>query len=228
MKPLRIGGLTPLTTIDFPDQLAAVVFCQGCPWRCRYCQNPQLLRPNGETLLLWQDILAFLKRRRGLLDAVVFSGGEPTQQAALSDAMREVKAMGLRVGLHTAGIYPKRLENLFAMLDWVGLDIKADALRYPTITGIKNSGVAAWRSAQALINSATPHEIRLTFHQNLLPPEQLEPIIAHLCKLGASSIILQPCRTQGVLDPTLRAWPAADSRAYQQLLSTDDRIKLRS
>ena len=106
IEPLSVGGLTPLTTIDYPDNLSAVVFCQGCPLRCRYCHNAELLPRRGATHIAWRDILYFLRQRQGLLDAVVFSGGEPTQQRGLADAIDEVRALGFKIGLHTAGIYP--------------------------------------------------------------------------------------------------------------------------
>ena len=86
MSTLRIGGFTPFTTTDYPGQLAAVVFCQGCPWRCAYCHNPHLLPVEGPESHAWPDLLRFLASRRGLLDAVVFSGGEPTLQGGLADA----------------------------------------------------------------------------------------------------------------------------------------------
>ena len=78
--PLRIGGLTPLSTTDYPGQLAAAVFCQGCPWRCGYCHNPHLIPATVKQGIDWVEVMRFLERRRGLLDAVVFSGGEPTLQ----------------------------------------------------------------------------------------------------------------------------------------------------
>ena len=87
---LRVGGITPFTTIDYPGELAAVLFCQGCPWRCRYCHNGHLLEADDTTLIDWSAVTGFLERRRGLLDAVVFSGGEPTAQRALADAIRKV------------------------------------------------------------------------------------------------------------------------------------------
>ena len=76
---LRIGGFVPFSTVDDPDHLAAVVFCQGCPWRCRYCHNPHLQPVHTLTAnsLHWEDVEATLRDRRGLLDSVVFSGGEP-------------------------------------------------------------------------------------------------------------------------------------------------------
>ena len=71
---LRVGGFVPLTTLDYPGRLACVLFCQGCAWRCRYCHNPALLCPRGEQEVPWAEVRAFLRRRQGLLDAVVFSG----------------------------------------------------------------------------------------------------------------------------------------------------------
>ena len=82
---LLIGGLLPFTTIDYPGCLAAVLFCQGCPWRCHYCHNRHLLPQKGGSALPWQEVLALLERRQGLLDALVFSGGEATLQAALPE-----------------------------------------------------------------------------------------------------------------------------------------------
>ncbi len=126
-NPMRIGGITPLTTIDFPGRLAAVVYCQGCPWRCSYCHNPELLDATAPAAVPWPQVLAFLQSRRGLLDGVVFSGGEPTLQAALPAALAEVRAMGFATGLHTGGMYPERLAAVLPLLDWVGLDVKGPA-----------------------------------------------------------------------------------------------------
>ena len=124
-RSLQVGGLTPFTSIDYPGQLAAVVFVQGCPWRCGYCHNPHL-QPRGQPAgPRWGEVLAFLRQRAGLLDAVVFSGGEPTLDPALPQAIAEVRALGFKVGLHSAGIYPQRLQAVLPLVDWVGLDIKA-------------------------------------------------------------------------------------------------------
>ena len=90
---IRIGGMTPLTSIDFPGQLAAVLYLQGCPWRCGYCHNPGLIPARGESHVEWRQVVAFLHRRRGLLDGVVFSGGEPTSQTGLPDAIAQVAGL---------------------------------------------------------------------------------------------------------------------------------------
>jgi len=150
---LRVGGLTRLSATDFPGRLAAVVFCQGCAWRCGYCHNPELQPRRGREEIPWPEVLAFLERRRGLLDAVVFSGGEPTQQPGLAAAMREVKAMGFLVGLHTAGIVPRRLAEVLPLLDWVGMDVKAPFAEHERVTGTRGSARRARASRELILAS---------------------------------------------------------------------------
>lgn len=203
IEPLSVGGLTPLTTIDYPDNLSAVVFCQGCPLRCRYCHNAELLPRRGATHIAWRDILYFLRQRQGLLDAVVFSGGEPTQQRGLADAIDEVRALGFKIGLHTAGIYPHRLAALLDKLDWVGLDIKALPEEYPALTGMRSSGELAWQSARLLIDSGLPHEIRTTVHPQLLNGTQQRALHERLLDLGARAHRWQACNSGHCLDATL-------------------------
>lgn len=159
---LNVGGLTPFTTIDYPDHLAAVVFCQGCPWRCGYCHNRELLDASCLRAIAWDKVLATLHRRRGLLDAVVFSGGEPTMQPGLKLAVRAVREMGFLVGLHTSGAFPKGLDKVLPNLDWVGMDLKAPFDEYERITGVPGSGEAARKSAELLRRSGIPHQFRTT------------------------------------------------------------------
>jgi pyruvate formate lyase activating enzyme len=147
---LRVGGLTRLSASDYPGKLAAVVFCQGCAWRCGYCHNPELQPRRGREEIAWPGVLEFLERRRGLLDAVVFSGGEPTLQAGLAPAMREVKALGFLVGLHTAGIVPRRLAEVLPLLDWVGMDVKAPFEEHERVTGTRGSARRACASRELI------------------------------------------------------------------------------
>ncbi|HEY0858981.1 MAG TPA: anaerobic ribonucleoside-triphosphate reductase activating protein [Albitalea sp.] len=214
---LRVGGLTPLTTIDFPGRLAAVVFLQGCPWRCGYCQNPELIaadppvaRPqqHGKTappatrrraggVTSWDEVIAFLQRRRGLLDGVVFSGGEPTLQAGLADAVAQVRELGFEVGLHTAGMYPERLAALLPSLDWVGFDVKAPFDLYDTVTGVPASGVKVRASLDHLLRSGVPHECRTTWHPGLFALQHLQALAAALAELGVAHWAVQTCRVDG-------------------------------
>jgi len=208
-----VGGVTPLTSIDFPGELAAVVFCQGCPWRCRYCHNGHLLERHLRPEIAWADVLALLRRRRGLLDGVVFSGGEPTAQRGLAGAVREVRALGFKVALHTAGCYPERLDELLPALDWIGLDIKALPDDYAALTGVPDSGTRAFDSLRYLLESGVHHEVRVTVHDALLPPRKLERLIALLREYGVTDPVLQRCRSDRMLDPGLgdntSPWPQA-------------------
>lgn len=174
---LRVGGLTPLSASDFPHKLAAVVFCQGCAWRCHYCHNGHLLSKSGDSELPWTSVLSFLDKRRGLLDAVVFSGGEPTLQSSLGNAMRDVKAMGYLVGLHTAGIVPRRLKEVLPLVDWVSMDLKAQFHRHHEITGVAGSGARARQSRELILASGVACE----FHTvSSLEPGQARTQAHHL------------------------------------------------
>lgn len=199
---LRIGGFTRLTTIDFPGELAAVVFCQGCPWRCRYCHNADLLDARAPARIAWSDIRGFLQQRIGLLDGVVFSGGEPTAQGAIDAAMQDVRALGFKVGLHTSGAYPDRLRALLPLVDWVGLDIKALPDDYPAITGVPDSGSRAWESLDVLLTARVPLEVRTT----LMPdwtPEQIAELAHALAAGGVRNYCLQSCDSSRALDEGL-------------------------
>ncbi len=202
---LRIGGLTPLTTIDYPGELAAVVFCQGCPWRCRYCHNGHLIPVQGRKAIAWEEILRFLERRRGLLDAVVFSGGEPTLQfRPLLKALREVRALGFKAGLHTAGPWPERLERLLPELDWIGMDIKTTEADYPRITGVPGSGERAWQSARLIRESGVACEFRVTVHPRLIEEEQLQQLREQALQIGVEQLTIQRCVTEYCLDAVFR------------------------
>ncbi|MCW4455021.1 anaerobic ribonucleoside-triphosphate reductase activating protein [Flavobacterium sp. MXW15] len=194
---IRIGGMTPLTSIDFPDRLAAVLFLQGCPWRCGYCHNPELLPARGEGGIAWEAVGAFLRRRRGLLDGVVFSGGEPTAQAALPAAMAEVKALSYQLALHTGGMYPARLQRVLPLLDWVGLDIKAPAGGYDRVTGCRRSGVPVGESLQLLLDSGVAYECRTTWNPRVFPLDDLYRLADELAGRGVRHWVLQECSSQG-------------------------------
>ncbi|AGI26194.1 anaerobic ribonucleoside-triphosphate reductase-activating protein [Pseudomonas sp. ATCC 13867] len=205
---LRVGGLVPLTTLDYPGLLACVLFCQGCAWRCRYCHNPELIPPRGEAEIHWDDILAFLRRRQGLLQAVVFSGGEATLQAALPSAMASVHELGFRTGLHSAGIRPDAFSRALPHADWVGFDVKGLAEDMDAITGVKRSGPANWRSLELLLESGVGYECRTTVHWQLFDLERLRQLATQLRGRGVENFVVQLARSGRQLDPELIATPA--------------------
>ncbi len=191
---IRIGGLTRLSSCDWPGELVATVFCQGCSWRCPYCHNADL-QPATAGSIAWSDVLAFLKARVGLLDGVVFSGGEPLLQSALADAIGEARALGFKIGLHTGGSVLSRFTDILPQCDWVGFDVKAPFADYPALTGSPSSGADARLALQTLLARGTAHEIRTTVHPRLIPGEMLIRLSQDLAALGIRQWILQPFRS---------------------------------
>jgi len=202
---LRVGGLVPFSTTDWPGTIAAVVFTQGCPWRCRYCHNPHLIPTEGPEAHDWPGVVAWLEGRRGLLEAVVFSGGEPTAQIALEAALRDVRALGFRTGVHTGGMFPRRMPSLLPLLDWVGLDVKAPSGQYPEVTGVQGSGLGAFVTLALVRQAGVAHEIRTTVHPSLTPADALVELAAELAAVGVHDWVLQPFRTAGCADAALIA-----------------------
>ncbi|MFW7341111.1 anaerobic ribonucleoside-triphosphate reductase activating protein [Pollutimonas sp. H1-120] len=200
-----MGGVTPFTATDYPGQLAAAVFVQGCPWRCGYCHNPHLQERTPHSPVPWEDVLALLERRVGLIDAVVFSGGEPTMDPSLPEAIREARALGFKIGLHTGGTHPQRLTEVLPMLDWVGLDIKAGFADYARITKVAGSGAPALASLQAVLASGIDYECRSTAHAALLPEHEIKKMARALADMKVRSYALQAFRSQGCEDQALNA-----------------------
>lgn len=191
---LQIGGVIPFTTIDFPIVSAAcVVFCQGCPWRCSYCQNKDLQEFQKRASQTWAQTLKMLEERKGFLDGVVFSGGEPLAQKNLEEAILQVKALGFKVAIHTAGALPEHLERIIPLLDWVGFDIKAPFAQYVRITGVQGSGKLAEESLQILLNSKVAMECRTTVDPDLLAPDDILQIAMDLRERGIKTFALQSC-----------------------------------
>lgn len=197
---IRVGGFEPFSTVDWPGALAAVVFLQGCPWRCGYCHNPHMQARSGAAPFSWAAVEAQLQRRRGWLDGVVFSGGEPTLDAALPEAVQRVRALDYRVGLHTGGAYPQRLAALLPHLDWIGFDLKTDPAGYDAVTGTPGSGAHAMESLALVADSGVACEFRLTYHSGLVEADAVLRAADRLAALGVRSFVLQEFRRDGVAD----------------------------
>jgi pyruvate formate lyase activating enzyme len=194
---LRVAGLTRLSTCDWPGELVATVFCQGCAWDCAYCHNPGLQPMQSDARIPWGEIAAFLEGRCGLLDGVVFSGGEPTIQPALLSAVRAVRSLGFRIGLHTAGMAPERFAALLPWIDWVGFDVKAPFSGYSRITGVEQSGDKALASLRLLLASGLPYEVRTTLHPALLSSADMLELRDQLLALGVAHYVVQHFRAEG-------------------------------
>ena len=198
---IAVGGLVPFSTVDYPDHLAAVVFCQGCPWRCSYCHNRHLQAATVPGSLAWNEVREWLETRSGLLDAVVFSGGEPLLQSGLAEAMRQVREMGFIIALHTSGAYPQRLSAVLPLIDWIGFDVKAPFDDYARITGSRG-GPAAQRALIRMLAAGTPHEIRCTMDGAQWSEATAARMAAQLNALGVEHLVVQACRdVNGIAHP---------------------------
>ena len=200
---LAIAGLTPLSSCDWPGRLVATAFLQGCPWRCTYCHNAAILDPRAPGKVPWRDVLGLLARRHGLLDGLVFSGGEPTRQRALVAAAAQVREAGFGVGLHTSGAYPSRLPALLPLVDWVGFDVKAPVRLYRAITrvgGPTTSADATFASLRLVLDSGVDVEVRTTVDPTVLGPDDVAELTDVLAGLGVRRHVLQQVRADGTTD----------------------------
>ncbi len=193
---IKIGGIEKFSIVDFPNRMSAVVFMQGCPWRCPFCHNSHLQDININTDIVWYKFVDFLKTRKGILDAVVFSGGEPLVQRFLKSAMIEVKELGFQVGLHTGGYLPEHFKDVIDVVDWVGFDIKAplDDLRYKEVTGSAQNVEKVKQSLKILIESGKHFECRTTCDPRFLTIEDIYVIANTLKELGVREYYLQKYR----------------------------------
>jgi len=175
---LNIGGFTPFSTIDFPDHLSAVIYTQGCNFRCLYCHNLQLvdcLKPS----ISHEKIYEFLQTRKRIIDGVVITGGEPTLHKDLPAFCAWLKNIGFAVKLDTNGTRPSMLDLLIRkkLVDYIAMDIKAPWEKYQTIIHTKFPIEPVKESVFLLKETGFPCEFRTTVHSSLLTFTDLEEII---------------------------------------------------
>jgi pyruvate formate lyase activating enzyme len=189
---MQIAGFQKNSFVDYPGQIAAVVFTPYCNFNCVYCHNDHIL--GKDTPLLNEDaIFSFLNKRAGVLGAVVVSGGEPTLQQNLEEFILRVRSLGYRVKLDTNGAKPRVLQKLLAnnLLDYVAMDVKAPLCRYGEIANAPVDIGAVQKSIAILEESSVPHEFRLTFAPQLTQNEAVE---AAMLVKGCERFFLQQYR----------------------------------
>ncbi len=172
---MKIAGLQKLTLLDYPEHTACTVFLPGCNFRCHYCHNAELVLPEciseqAEHFIDEAEFFAFLEERKGLLEGVCVTGGEPTIHPGLRDFLRKIKAMGFKVKLDTNGSSPKILEKILAekLVDYVAMDVKAAPEQYAEFVGISGQAQADGlvsameRSRDLIASSGIDYEFRTT------------------------------------------------------------------
>lgn len=197
---MHIHGLQKLAMVDYPGKLAATVFTGGCNLRCPFCHNALLVTRLAETPEIpEQEVLDFLASRRGLLDGVVLTGGEPLLQPDAADFLRKVRELGFAVKLDTNGTNPDMLEALAqeGLLDYAAMDIKNSPDRYAETCGGVDLLGPVKRSAALLMAGAVDYEFRTTVCAPLHTPEEMAGIGRWL--KGAKRYFLQPFVDSGEL-----------------------------
>jgi pyruvate formate lyase activating enzyme len=201
-----IAALVPLSLSDHEGRIAAVVFVRGCNFRCPFCHNADLVRParGGDPMLPVEYVLARLRDRRGFLDSVVVTGGEPTLQPDLADLLAAIRELGFAVKLDTNGSRPDILASLLdrRLVDFVAMDLKAPLPRYAEFCGVRADVGAIERSIACIRQDAPDYEFRTTVAPGLAG-EDLRTIAEWV--RGAKSYVLQAFRVpaeKSLLDPT--------------------------
>lgn len=183
---MKISGFQKLTLLDFPTKCACIIFTQGCNFRCPYCQNSGLIGHENDYLIDEEEIFSYLKKRKGLLDGIVISGGEPTVQKDLVEFIKKVKEIGYLVKLDTNGSNPTMLKELVDnnLVDYVAMDVKNTFKDYSKVTDCPVKTDNLKKSIDILANSNVEHEFRTTIIKNIHTIDRILDICDYVYKKG--------------------------------------------
>ncbi len=204
MPGLSIKGFLPTSLLDWPGRICSVLFLQGCNFRCPYCHNPSLVgEAEGESGLDWKDVASYLESKKGWVDGVVITGGEPTIQSWLPSLITETVSMGFPVKLDTNGSRPDVLKKLVGEggVEFFSMDVKTSLGKYPLVTRTRVSVESILRSIDIIKGSNIGHEFRCTVVPGLVDFTDLRQIAQRL--IGADLFTLQQFRPEDTLEPAL-------------------------
>jgi len=218
---MKIGGFQKNSLIDYPGLISSVIFTSGCNLSCPFCHNSSLVNQKNLTELKESEILSFLQKRKGKLDAVTISGGEPTLQENLQEFIQNIKSMGYKVKLDTNGTNPKLLKALINenLIDYIAMDIKStlDYSKYNFICGStlnKKTFNNILKSIKIIINSKVNHEFRTTAIRGIHHSYDINTILNQI--EGADKYVIQNFNPKTTLDPQ---WNLNKPISQQEMLS---------
>lgn len=224
-KEVGVYELTPFTQLDFPGELACIVWFAGCNLRCGYCHNPEMV--TGIGTLPWAEILTHLYKRRGRLTGVVFSGGEATLHPAILDYARQVRQLGFKLKLDSNGTRPDVLRQLLAedLLDMVAFDYKAPRTLYNKVTGVSER---LWDKFSESLDLLIAHpqvklEVRTTVHTSLMDEADVDAIRQDLEQRGYTGCYHVQNYRHGV---SLGNLPPQTTPLQRQLLPQGQRVRV--
>lgn len=202
---MKFSGWQRTSLIDFPDRISTVLFTQGCSMRCRFCHNPELVSSKKPIAGQFSenDVFEYLKKRKGMLEGVVITGGEPTVQAQLFPFVHKIKELGYDIKLDTNGYQPDSLQKLIetGCIDYVAMDVKAPMAKYSYVTGVPIDTSRIQNSLALLSSSTLPYELRTTAPKPLLSIDDLHTIAKEI--RSAPIWYVQQFRSGCTLDPSL-------------------------
>lgn len=217
------GGLNKFTLIDYPGKVACMVYTIGCNFRCPYCHNPELVDETVETMIPESDVLEFLSSRKGMLDGIVITGGEPTMHDDLPTFMREVKDLGFLVKLDSNGTRPDMIKEAIedGIVDYIAMDIKSPMSSYSRTVARPVDVEAIRRSIDIIKSSKIPYEFRTTVIKSLISPDDFHEIGMEI--QGASRYFLQKFIPTKILNPQFRkkvTYSDAEFESFQKIMNT--------
>ena len=217
------GGLEKCTLIDYPGKVACMVYTIGCNFRCPYCHNPELVDETVETKITEKEILDFLKKRKGMLDGLVITGGEPTMHNDLLRFMKKVKGLGFLIKLDSNGTRPDMIKEAIRkkLVDYIAMDIKSTMSKYSQ-TVARPVDVAAIRKSIAILKtSGIPYEFRTTVIKALIAPEDFHEIGREI--RGADRYFLQKFIPTKILNPQFKkkvTYSDDEFGSFQEIMNT--------
>lgn len=188
---MEFGGFQKLTVLDYPEHVACILFTKGCNFRCPFCHNAVLVENKTEETYSEEEILSFLNKRKGVLDGVDITGGEPLMHKDIGDFLKKVKALGYDIKIDTNGCYPERLKKLVGegLVDYVAMDIKNTPEKYAMTAGVKVPLEKIEESIDFLMSDAVDYEFRTTVTKEFHTPQDIEKIAKRIS--GAKRYFIQ-------------------------------------
>ena len=219
------SGFQKLTLLDFPQKTAAIVFTKGCNFRCPFCHNSELLDGTAEPVMTQQELLVFLEKRKGLLDGVCITGGEPTLQKDLPELLGQIKQLGYAVKLDTNGYRPEVLKTLVAkgLVDYVAMDVKNSPDRYAETAGLPGLNITRMEESLAfLLSGGVDYELRTTVAEPLHDRKAMEDIVCWMGNISKNKVrrfFIQPFADRDtVIFAGLKTPEMADLMGFQEIL----------
>lgn len=217
---MLIAGLQKLTLLDFPGKTACTLFTPGCNFRCPFCHNALLVTEKPDDFVSEESFFSFLSKRKGILDGVCITGGEPTLQKDLIPFMKKIREYGFLIKLDTNGYKPEVLKEILfeSLADYIAMDIKATSKKYAAATGISELDFSLiLRSIELIENSNIPHEFRTTVTNDFHSEEDFEEILS-LFSENTPYYIQQFKDSGNLIDGSCRGWSTERMRKLADTL----------